>query len=411
MAERRGMALLRTRATSGRATFLELFFDLVFVFALTRVSQRLFTDLPARGWTLAAGVGRTLLLFLVLWLIWTITVWVTSRYEPERTVIQAVVVGTMFASLVMGVTLPRALEERALPFVFAYLAVMLGRPLLIAAALRGHPRRLVPLRLATWAAVTAPLWLGGALGSDDLRLPLWAVALAVDYAGLFTGWPLPRLGSSPTASWRIAGEHLAERYQQIFLIALGESILVIGVTYSGESFSGDAVVPFVAAFVTTALLWRLYFHRAGHLLVEALRLARVPGRLGTSATITHLVMVLGVLTAAVGYEVVIAEPFHRSDAGLLLFVVGGPLLFLAARSRFEYEIFGRVSLSRVLGAGVLIGLVPLLAHGPGVLSLSLVAAVLAGVALVDALRSRGRPPEMSASPIGRHGPASSGPET
>ncbi|MFI7429441.1 low temperature requirement protein A [Micromonospora sp. NPDC049836] len=410
MAEQRGTALLRTRATSGRATFLELFFDLVFVFALTRVSQRLFTDLPATGWALAAGVGRTLLLFLVLWLIWTITVWVTSRYEPERTIIQAVVVGTMFASLVMGVTLPRALEERALPFALAYLAVMLGRPLVVATALHGHPRRLVPLRLATWAAATAPLWLAGALGPDDLRLPLWALALTVDYTGLFTGWPLPRLGSAPTASWRIAGEHLAERYQQIFLIALGESILVIGVTYSGESFSGDAVGPFVAAFVTTALLWRIYFYRAGHLLVEALRLARVPGRLGTSATVTHLVLVLGVLTVAVGYEVVIAEPFHRSDAGLLLFVVGGPLLFLAARARFEYEIFGRISLPRVLGPGVLILLVPLLAHGPGVLSLSLVAAVLAAVALADALRSRGRPAEMSASPIGRKGPESSGPE-
>lgn len=410
MAERRGTALLRTRATSGRATFLELFFDLVFVFALTRVSQRLFTDLPARGWTLAAGVGRTLLLFLVLWLVWTITVWVTSRYEPERTIIQAVVVGTMFASLVMGVTLPRALEERALPFALAYLAVMLGRPLVIAAALRGHPRRLVPLRLATWAAATAPLWLAGALGPNDLRLPFWALALTVDYVGLFTGWPLPRLGSSPTASWRIAGEHLAERYQQIFLIALGESILVIGVTYSGKSFSGDAVGPFVAAFVTTALLWRLYFHRAGHLLVEALRLARVPARLGTSATITHLVMVLGVLAAAVGYEVAIAEPFHRSDAGLLLFVVGGPLLFLVARARFEYEIFGRVSLSRSLGAVALVLLVPLLARGPATLALSLVAAVLAAVAVLDALRGRGRPPEMSASPIGRHGPEGSGPE-
>ncbi|MET8834205.1 low temperature requirement protein A [Micromonospora sp. NPDC004540] len=409
--DERGAALLRPTRSSARATFLELFFDLVFVFALTRVSQRLINSLPATGWTLAAAVGRTVLLFLVLWLVWTITVWVTSRYEPERTVIQTVVVGTMFASLVMGVALPRALEERALPFALAYVAVMLGRPLVVAAALHGHPRRLVPLRLAAWAGATAPLWLAGALGPDDLRLPLWALALTVDYAALFTGWPLPRLGSSPILGWRIAGEHLAERYQQIFLIALGESILVIGVTYSGEEFSGEGAGAFVVAFVTTALLWRIYFHRAGHLLGEALRLARAPGRLGTSAAITHLVIVLGVLTAAVGYEVAIAEPFHRSDASLLLFVVGGPLLFLAGRARFEYEIFGRISLPRVLGGGVLLLLVPLLAHGPAVRALWVVAAVLAAVALADAWRSRGRPPEMSASPIGRTGPESGGPET
>ncbi|MET8908538.1 low temperature requirement protein A [Micromonospora sp. NPDC004551] len=409
--DERGAALLRPPGSAARATFLELFFDLVFVFALTRVSQRLINNLPATGWTLAAAIGRTVLLFLVLWLVWTITVWVTSRYEPEQTVIQAVVVGTMFASLVMGVALPRALEERALPFALAYVAVMFGRPLVIAAALHGHPRRLVPLRLAAWAGATAPLWLVGALGPDDLRLPLWAFALTVDYAALFTGWPLPRLGSSPILGWRIAGEHLAERYQQIFLIALGESILVIGVTYSGEKFSGEGAGAFVVAFVTTALLWRIYFHRAGRLLGEALRLARAPGRLGTSATVTHLVIVLGVLTAAVGYEVAIAEPFHRSDASLLLFVVGGPLLFLAGRVRFEYEIFGRISLPRVLGGVVLLLLLPLLAHMPAVRSLSLVAAVLAVVALADARRSRGRPPEMSASPIGRTGPEGGGSET
>ncbi|MGY0002554.1 low temperature requirement protein A [Micromonospora sp. I033] len=406
----RGAGLLRPAESAARATFLELFFDLVFVFALTRVSLRLIGSLPATGWALGAAVGRTVLLFLALWMIWTITVWVTSRYEPERAVIQAVVVGTMFASLVMGVALPRALEERALPFALAYVAVMLGRPLVVAAALHGHPRRLVPLRLAAWAAATAPLWLGGALGPDELRLPLWALALIVDYGALFTGWPLPRIGSAPTVGWRIAGEHLAERYQQIFLIALGESILVIGVTYSGEKFSGEGAGAFVLAFVTTALLWRIYFHRAGHLLAEALRLARVPGRLGTSATITHLFIVLGVLTAAVGYEVVIAEPFHRTDEALLLFVVGGPLLFLAARARFEYEIFGRVSRSRILGAGLLVLLVPLLAHGPAARALALVAVALAVVALADARRSRGRPPEMSASPIGRKGPESAGPE-
>ena len=403
MTEERGAALLRPAVSAPRATFLELFFDLVFVFALTRVSQRLIDDLPATGWALAAHVGRTLLLFLALWLIWTITTWVTSRYEPEHAAIQFVVVGSMFGSLVMGVTLPRALEERALPFAAAYVAVMLGRPLFVAIALHGHPRRLVPLRLLAWSAVSAVPWLVGAIGPDDLRLPLWAVALAVDYAGLLTGWPLPRLGPAPPSGWRIAGEHLADRYQQIFLIALGESILVIGLTYSGEGFSGRGAAVFTFAFVTTALLWRIYFHRAGHLLAEALRVARSPGQLGASTAQTHLFIVLGVLTAAVGYELVIAHPFDRAQPSWLLFVVGGPLLFLVARARFEYEIFGRVSLSRVVGPVALALLVPFLAPRPPMLALTLVAVVLAVVALLDGLRGRGRPPEEPASPIGRGG--------
>ncbi|KAB1905488.1 low temperature requirement protein A [Micromonospora sp. AMSO1212t] len=409
MTEQRGGALLRTASSPGRATFLELFFDLVFVFALTRVSQRLINGIDGSAGAVAADVGKTLLLFLVLWQVWTITTWVTSRYEPERAVIQVVVVGTMFGSLVLGVTLPRALEERALPFALAYVVVMVGRPLLIAAALRGHPRRLVPVRLAAWAAASAPLWIAGALLPGP-RLALWVVALAVDHLGTLLGWPLPWIGASPIRQWLVAGEHLAERYQQIFLIALGESILVIGVTYSGKEFSGDAAVAFAISFVITALLWRIYFYRAGHLLAEALRMAGTPGRLAESAAQTHLFMVLGVLSAAVGYELVIAHPYDTARPSWLVFVVGGPALFLAARSRFEYEIFGRVSRPRLAGLLVLVLLLPVLAAVPAMFALGAVALVLALVAFADARRAWHRPPEPSASPIGRETLGEAGPE-
>ncbi|WP_349878331.1 low temperature requirement protein A [Micromonospora sp. HUAS YX12] len=411
MTEQRGGALLRTGSSPGRATFLELFFDLVFVFALTRVSQRLINGVDGSAGAVAADVGRTLLLFMVLWQVWTITTWVTSRYEPERVVIQVVVVGTMFGSLVLGVTLPRALEERALPFALAYVAVMVGRPLLIAVALRGHPRRLVPLRLTAWAGFSAPLWLAGALMPGP-RLALWVVALAVDHLGTFLGWPLPWIGASRIRQWLVTGEHLAERYQQIFLIALGESILVIGVTYSGKEFSGEAAVAvaFAISFVITALLWRIYFYRAGHLLAEALRMAGTPGRLAESAAQTHLFMVLGVLSAAVGYELVIAHPYDTARPSWLVFVVGGPALFLAARSRFEYEIFGRVSRPRLAGLLVLVLLLPALAAVPAMFALGAVALVLALVAFADARRAWHRPAEPSASPIGRETLGEGGPE-
>ncbi|MEK8106292.1 low temperature requirement protein A [Micromonospora sp. M12] len=106
MAAGRGAELLRPPASSGRATFLELFFDLAFVVALTRVSQRFAGLNEDPGWALVSGFGRTLLLFLALWLIWSHTAWITSRYEPEQPIIQAVVVGTMFAGLIMAVALP-----------------------------------------------------------------------------------------------------------------------------------------------------------------------------------------------------------------------------------------------------------------------------------------------------------------
>ncbi|MFC0508917.1 low temperature requirement protein A [Micromonospora costi] len=404
MAAGRGAGLLRPPRSSGRATFLELFFDLAFVVALTRVSQRFAGLSDDTGWALVTGFGRTLLLFLALWLIWSHTAWITSRYEPERPIIQAVVVGTMFAGLVMAVTLPRAVEERALPFTAAYLLVMVVRPLVVAAALRGHPRRLVPFRLAAWSAASAPLWLAGALGPDHLRLPLWVAALAVDYLAWALGWPLPWLGASAVGRWRIAGTHLADRYQQIVLVALGESILVIGVVFSGTNYSAQRAAAFAFAFATSALLWRIYFHRAGLLLAEAFGRAGMPGRLGAASERTHLLIVFSVLVTAVGYELVIDDPFGPPRPGWLLFVVGGPVLFLAGRMRLEYEIFGRAPRSQMIGLAALLLLTPAMVHGTPMVGLSVVTGVLALVALLDALRNRGRPLEISAPPVGREAP-------
>ncbi|MFF5056788.1 low temperature requirement protein A [Micromonospora sp. NPDC000663] len=399
MAAGRGAELLRPPESSGRATFLELFFDLAFVVALTRVSQRFAGLGDDTGWAFAEGFARTLLLFLALWLIWSHTAWITSRYEPEQPVVQAVVVGTMFAGLVMAVTLPRALEERAVPFVAAYLVVMVVRPLVVAAALGGHPRRRVPLRLAVWAAATTPLWLVGALGPDRFRLSLWAVALAVDYVAWTLGWPLPRLGASRIGRWRIAGTHLADRYQQMVLIALGESILVLGTVFGGADYSGVRAAAFAVAFMTSALIWRIYFYRAGLLLTEALARSGTPGRLGAMSERTHLLIVLSVLVTSVGYELVIDDPFGPPRPSWLLFVVGGPMLFLVARARLEHEIFGRVTRSRLVGLAALLLVTPALARWVPMVGLSVVAGVLALVALLDARRNRGRPAQVPASPV------------
>ncbi|MDI5942657.1 low temperature requirement protein A, partial [Micromonospora sp. DH15] len=176
--DQRGTALLRGAVSSPRASFLELFFDLVFVFALTRVSQRIIDDVASPGRDVWSEVAQTLLLFLALWLVWTLTAWVTSRYEPERGVIQFVVVASMFGSMVMAVALPRAFAERALTFACAYLAMQIGRPLLVTVALRRHPRRTVTARIVAWMTVGALAWLAGALVPQPaLRAVLWTAGL------------------------------------------------------------------------------------------------------------------------------------------------------------------------------------------------------------------------------------------
>ncbi|MEH0823645.1 MULTISPECIES: low temperature requirement protein A [unclassified Micromonospora] len=398
MTNGRGAALLRGAISSPRATFLELFFDLVFVFALTRVSRRLIDDVSANPPDVVRQAAQTVLLFLALWLVWSLTAWVTSRYEPEQSVIQFVVVASMFASMVMAVALPRAFAERALLFAVGYVAIQVGRPLLLTLVLGGHPRRAVTGRIMLWSAVGAVPWLLGALLPPAQEV-LWTLALAWDYAGLALGWPVPGRGTVRTSGWAVMGEHLAERYQQFFLIALGETILVIGMTASVGDFTAGQALGFTLSFVTTALLWRIYFHRAGHVLTEAIRVARSPGVLGESASWTHLLIVGGVLLTGVGYELVIAHPSGRTPLGWAVFVAGGPAIFLVARARFEYEIFGRVSRSRVVGAVLLLGLVPMASWLPPVGLLALSAVVLAGIAVADAVRAYGRPPERPASPL------------
>ncbi|MET8834204.1 low temperature requirement protein A [Micromonospora sp. NPDC004540] len=399
MTDERGAELLRGGGGPYRATFLELFLDVVFVFAFTRVSQRLIHDVMTGGGRLPLELAQTLLLLLAIWMVWSLTAWATSHYDPEQPPIQAVMVWSMFGSLVMAVSVPDAYGAHGLSFAAGYVSIQVGRSLYLTVALRRHPQRHLSDRILIWSAVSAVAWLAGGLAEGDWRLLLWAVALAVDYLGLVIGWPVPRLGRAAATDWTVTGEHLAERYQQFVIIALGEMIFVAGLGFSGSDFAAVRWIAFMDAFATTVLLWRIYFHRAGSVLVEAVAEARQPARLGRSATWTHLTMIAGIVTAAVGYELAIAEPGGHADGVRVAAIIGGPALFVVGRARFEYEVFGRVSWSRVIGLLLLVLGVPLLARLPLLGIAAGVTAVLTGMAVADALRARGRPPERPASPM------------
>ncbi|MBM0229904.1 low temperature requirement protein A, partial [Micromonospora sp. ATA51] len=165
-------------------------------------------------------------------------------------------------------------------------------------------------------------WIVGAVVHDDARGVLWTAALIIDYVAARLGWPLPGRGRSPASSWTVTGEHLAERYQQFIIIALGEMIIISGFGFSMSEFAGAQWVAFAITFSSTVLLWRIYFYRAGTVLVEAVAGSARPGRLAESATYTHLVMVAGIVAAAVGYEIVIAHPGGHTDPAWLTVIVG-----------------------------------------------------------------------------------------
>ncbi|GIG89905.1 low temperature requirement protein A [Plantactinospora endophytica] len=394
-----GAELLRREESSPRATFLELFLDLVYVFALTRVSQRLVQDFTQLDHEVFLEALRALVLLLTLWLLWSMTTLMTSRFDPERPLVQAIVVVTMFGSMVMAVAVPRAFGGHGLMFALAYVLLQFGRPFMLGLTLRGDPRQRISVRLVFWVLCTAPFWITGALVTGNLRLLFWGLALAGDYLGHLLRWPTPRLGSSASQEWVFAGEHIAERYQQFFLIALGESILVTGFAFSGGDFTLAQSAAFLIAFTTTVLLWRIYFFQAGFLLAEAFSSARDPTRFTWSATYTHLAMVAGVVTAAVGYELVVVRPLGHTDGAWVGVIVGGPALFLAGRARFGYEVFGALLRSRVVGIALLVAVAPGMLFVPPLVVAGTVSTILLGITVHDLARVRGRRTKPPASPL------------
>ncbi|MEE6262439.1 low temperature requirement protein A [Plantactinospora sonchi] len=370
-----------------RATLLELFLDLVFVAALALTSGKLASDL---SWT---GAFQSLVLLMAVWWVWSVTALTTDLYLSQRPPIYLMTISVMFGTMLMAAALPEAFARDAAVFVGAYVAIHLGRNVFLLPALQGRQEHRHAARFFFWFTVSAVPWLAGAVVSGPARGLLWAAALVVDYGAAAVRYPTPWLGRVPRSQYSLAAEHLAERYQQFFTLALGDLILVTSLTYAGTGFAPDRTAAFVLGFATAVLLWQIYVQRAGALLQAAIEASREPGRLIRSAPYTHLLMVAGVVVAAAGAETVIAHPTGDTTAGLVGVVLGGPALFLVGRARFEYEVFHRVSPSRLVALILLVLAAPVMMFVPPLGVAVFGNLVLVGIAVADLLRAHGRPPE------------------
>lgn len=403
MTSSRANELLRKPEQPPQPTFLELFVDLVYVFAFTRITQRLIRDLTVHRGIFLTEVGRTLLLLLALLMVWYLGVWVTDLYNQQRPEIRLVIAWDLFGSLLMALALPEAFGHRGLDFAGAYVAIHIGRGLVLVTSLRGHEAQRPPAGVLLWFAVSAVPWIVGAIVSSPTRVALWILALAIDYTGTILFYPAPWTGPM-RRQWPVVPEHSAERYRQFFIIALGELVLIAGTTYGGNYFGGYGghTAAFVVSFINTVLLWQIYTHRAGDALPGAIATASHPYRTIGRVLEAHLLMVVGVLAISAGYELVIQHPFGRIDPVWLTVMLGGPALFIAGRARFEHAVFARVSWDRRIGLLVLVALAPVMRFVPPLAVATTTMAVLLGIAIVDAARTRGLPPESpSPPPTGR----------
>ena len=353
--------LLRVRAPHQhhRVTYVELFFDLVFVFAITQISHTMlahFTPL---------GVLQTALLFFAVWWVWIYTSWITNWLDPERTPVRIMLFVLMILGLLLSTSIPKAFETRGLTFALAFVAMQVGRSLFTFFSIpKSQPGwRMNLLRITCWLACSGVFWIAGGLSEGQTRLWLWIVAVAIEYCGPVMRFRFPGLGATPLGDWEVEGGHMAERCALFIIIALGESIVVTGATFAETAWTATAISAFVVALVGSIAMWWVYFHLGAEAGAEHISHSDETGRIARSAyTYVHLLIVGGIVVAAVGDELLLAHPDGHSDTKAVIGMVGGPLLFLVGTLLFKRLMRHLWQLSHMVGIVLLVAMIPLARH-------------------------------------------------
>jgi low temperature requirement protein LtrA len=349
--------LLRERggADGGKVTSVELFFDLVFVFAVTQLSHSLLEHFTV------LGAVQTALMLMAVWWVWIYTSWATNWLDPDRVAVRLMLFVLMLAGLVLSTSIPKAFESKGLAFALAYVIMQVGRGLFVMWALRrtspGNYRNFQ--RINAWLAFSAVFWIAGAFTADEIRLGLWIVALLIEYVSPSVGFWTPGLGRSSTADWDIEGSHMAERCGLFIIIALGESILVAGAKFASLPWTPATVAAFGVSFLGSVAMWWIYFNIGAETGERRIRRSSDPGRLARLAyTYLHLPLVAGIIIAAVGDELVLAHPTGHTDVRTAATLLAGPALYLFGNLLFKRATANRPALSHLAGLGLLVLLVP-----------------------------------------------------
>jgi low temperature requirement protein LtrA len=345
-----------------RVSWTELFFDLVFVFAVTQTSELLLAD---HSW---AGLLRALVVFVPVYWLWVGTAILTNLQDITRAAARVRVFAVAMVAVFMAIALPDAYGELGIVFAVAY---WVGRLVLGSALVhRGSRAALVNPYLVSMV-LTGPLLVVGALLEDGPRLAVWAVAAVIDLG-------TPTLLRARMRGMHFDAPHLAERFGLLVLIALGESVVVIGASAHTEGHLDLTVgVTVAVAFVLSVGMWWVYFHFAADAVRHALATAQV--QLDITRLVLsygHLLFIAGIIAVAVGLHEAVAEPTHPlswAAAGLLF---GGLALYLAAFGFTRWSMFRLVSWTRLSAAAAVLVLLPVAPLLPALVALVLLTVVL-----------------------------------
>jgi low temperature requirement protein LtrA len=367
-------------------TPLELFFDLVYVFTVSQLSLNLVEHVSVRG------MAQTVVLALAVMYAWFMTVWTSNWLDVERRPVQLMLLGLMFASLLMSTSIVGSFGnspfadwagDRAGLFVIGYLAIQIGRTLFATSAFRGHRLHAHFVNALVWEIGTAAIWIAGIFAEGDARLEIWAIAVLVTYGGVIAGHPLPGKRSPFSSDSQIYAEHLLERFRLFFLIALGETVLTIGNAFTGGPVEAERLIALSAAFIGTVSLWWCYFHRTERLGIDALDGAGDASRVVAVGNYTLVAAVIGIVAIAVGDELAIANPAFETTASMTALIFGGPAIFLLAQLVFMRGASGQVPRART-GGCIALAVLALLTSPFSLLAAVIAAsAVLLAVAVAD----------------------------
>ncbi|RKR92478.1 low temperature requirement protein LtrA [Micromonospora pisi] len=375
-----------------RPTFPELFFDLVYVFALIFLSRKLVDDL---SWT---GAAQTLVLLLTFTLIWALTAWAGDSLTQDRPLVAPQLIGVMAGSLLMAAMISDAYGRRGLVFAVTYVTIHLGTGLYYQIFLPSSQSRSRGARILFWEAVAATLWIAGGLVAGSARLVLWAAGAAVEYTGVSLGWPAPWSAGPLPRETRVVGERISERYRQFVIIALGVSIFVTGQSFSSGTYTLDRSAAFAVVFVMTALTWRVYICRAGDLMTSTLADAKNPHRLNQLTAVTHLIMVVGIIGMAAASQLVIDQPFGDTPGSWAAVILGSPAIFLLGRALLDHVLYAQVSRAQLAALPLSAALVAATPVLPPIMVALIVVVLLAVVVAVDLIAMRTgalTPPELA----------------
>lgn len=339
-----------------KATFPELFFDLVFVFALIQLSHALAEDFGPTALLEAA------ILILSLWWLWIHTTWITNLLNTEVEQVRLLLFVLMFGGVLLAIALPEAFAEQGPAFALIYSALQIGRSLFALYVFRDEDRQsfLVFARVTVWLVISSLFWIAGGFSDLTGRLLFWGVALAIEYAGPVCRYVVPGIPSSDEDRLHLSGEHLAERCALFVIICLGETILTTGRTATSYMNSGMTFVVFCSAFISTVAMWWIYFHhgqqKASSKAEHADEKAKIAHNLFNYG---HLPIVAGIIVTAVGEDFSLSHSHEGATLREAIAILGGPILFLAGNIGVKIAAAYQRPVSHFAGVAILCLLLPL----------------------------------------------------